>query len=73
MGFCFGAEDQSIPVAEVKAFEAALNEADIPNQITIYEGVGHAFVSDMETIEAGGVPGAAWAEFLSFLEEALAD
>lgn len=69
----FGAEDQSIPVAEVRAFEAALNEAGVPNQITIYDGVGHAFVSDMETIEAGGAPGAAWAEFLAFLEETLAD
>jgi carboxymethylenebutenolidase len=69
----FGAEDRSIPVAEVEAFEAALDKASVHNQITIYDGVGHAFVSDVDTIEAGGAPGAAWAEFLAFLQETLGD
>lgn len=64
----FGAEDASIPLSEVNAFQVALDAARIPNQITVYPGVGHAFVSGMEAIQAGGAPGAAWAEFLAWLE-----
>lgn len=33
----FGGIDPTIPVAQVNAFEAALNEAGVPNQISIYE------------------------------------
>jgi carboxymethylenebutenolidase len=69
----FGAEDVSIPVQEVNAFEDALEAAGIPHQITIYEDVGHAFVTDMDAIRAGGAQGAAWAELLTFLDDVLAD
>jgi carboxymethylenebutenolidase len=64
----FGAEDASIPLAEVDAFQVALDAARIPNQITVYPGVGHAFVGGMDAIRAGGAAGAAWAEFLAWLE-----
>lgn len=67
----FGQEDASIPLSEVNAFQVALDAAGIPNQITIYPGVGHAFVTGMDAIRAGGAPGAAWAEFLSWLKETL--
>jgi carboxymethylenebutenolidase len=64
----FGAEDASIPLSEVNAFQVALDAAGIPNQITIYPGVGHAFVTGMDAIQAGGAPGEAWAEFLAWLD-----
>lgn len=67
----FGGADQSIPVEDVIAFEAALNQAGIPNEITIYEDQPHAFVTDMESIRAGGVQGEAWAQMLAFLEQHL--
>lgn len=67
----FGGEDMSIPVADVKAFEAGLNEAGIPNEITIYEGQPHAFVTDIESIRAGGVQAEAWNQMLEFLEKNL--
>jgi acetyl esterase/lipase len=35
-------------------FEAALNQAGIPNEITIYEGQPHAFLTSMPAIRAGG-------------------
>lgn len=69
----FGAQDASIPLTEVNAFQVALDAAGIPNQITIYPGVGHAFVGGMEEIQAGGAPGAAWAEFLTWLEATVGD
>lgn len=64
----FGGADQSIPVAEVQAFEAALGQAGIPNEITLYPGQPHAFVTDIDAIRQGGAPGEAWAQMLSFLE-----
>jgi carboxymethylenebutenolidase len=67
----FGADDASIPLSEVNAFQVALDAAGIPNQITVYPGVGHAFVGGMDEIQAGGAPGEAWAEFLAWLEETI--
>ncbi len=67
----FGEADNSIPVGDVRAFEAALNQAGIPNEITLYEGQPHAFVTDMESIRAGGIQGQAWAQMLAFFEKNL--
>lgn len=64
----FGGADNSIPVEDVRAFEAALNQAGISNEITIYEDQPHAFVTDIESIRSGGVQGKAWAQMLAFFE-----
>jgi len=67
----FGGADNSIPIDEVRAFDAALDEAHIQNEITIYEGQPHAFVTDIDSIRAGGVQGQAWAQMLAFLDKNL--
>jgi len=67
----FGGADASIPVADVRAFETALNTAGIPNQISVYEGQPHAFVESVEEIRQGGVQGEAWAELVAFLNKNL--
>jgi len=67
----FGGADNSIPVEDVHAFEAALNQAGIPNEITLYEDQPHAFVTDIESIRSGGVQGQAWAQMLEFFEKNL--
>ena len=67
----FGEADQSIPVDQVNAFDAALTEAGVLHEITLYEGQPHAFVKDAAGIQAGGAQGEAWDEMLSFLEESL--
>lgn len=64
----FGGADSSIPLSDVYAFEAGLNQAGIPNEITVFEGQPHAFVTSMDAIRAGGAQGEAWAQMLSFLE-----
>ena len=64
----FGGADNSIPTTEVRDFEAALAKAGIPNEITIYEGQPHAFITSMEAVRAGGVQGEAWAQMLNFLD-----
>lgn len=63
----FGEQDQAPSPANVAAFETGLTAAGIPHQLTIYPGVGHAFVKDMGTIRQGGVPGQAWDEFVTWL------
>ena len=67
----FGSADQSIPVEQVNVFDAALTEADVPHEITIYEGQPHAFVQDAAGIKAGGAQGEAWSQMLAFLENNL--
>ena len=64
----FGGADQSIPVEEVKALDAALSEAGVPHEIKIYDGQPHAFVRDAKGIKSGGAQGEAWAQMLDFLE-----
>lgn len=63
----FGDLDSNPAPAEVARFEAALEEAQIPNQIQSFPGVGHAFVGSIEEINAGGMPQAAWNEFVYWL------
>ena len=67
----FGGADNSIPVEDVHAFEAALNQAGIPNEIVIYENQPHAFVTDMQSIRSGGVQSQAWGQMLDFFEKNL--
>jgi carboxymethylenebutenolidase len=69
----FGGADQSISQEDVRAFEGGLQAAGVRHEITVYEGQPHAFVTDMESIRAGGVQGEAWAQMLAFLNENLKD
>ncbi len=66
----FGAQDAQIPTAEVQAFAAALNQLGIENTITIYPGVGHAFLT-AENYNQPGPAGQAWQQTLEFLASAL--
>ena len=66
----FAEEDNTIFTEEVLEFEAALNSLNIENEITIYPGVGHAFVNE-ENYNQPGPAGDAWAQTLKFLEENL--
>jgi carboxymethylenebutenolidase len=67
----FGGADASIPIADVNAFESGLKSAGVKNEITIYDGQPHAFVTDINAIRAGGPPGDAWAQLLRFLNDNL--
>lgn len=66
----FGEEDQQIFVEDVLEFEAALNTLNIPNEITIYPDVGHAFLNE-ENYDEPGAAMDAWQQTLAFLEENL--
>jgi carboxymethylenebutenolidase len=64
----YGGADQSIPVENVRAFDAALAQAGVRHEITIYPGQPHAFVQDMAGVRAGGAQAEAWARMLKFLD-----
>lgn len=67
----FGDKDQSIPVEKVKEFEASLNALKIPNEITIYPGVGHAFANPTGQNYAPNETRDSWAKTIAFLEKNL--
>jgi carboxymethylenebutenolidase len=64
----FGDQDQSIPVESVNAFEQALNETGITNEIYIYPGVGHAFANPSGDNYAPEETADAWEKTLVFLK-----
>jgi carboxymethylenebutenolidase len=66
----FGEQDQSIPVSQVNGFKLAMDARGINNQVTIYPGVGHAFVH-ADNITAPGAAQDAWRELLDFLAATL--
>jgi len=66
----YGETDAGIPVEQVRKFEAALNERNIRNTVTVYPGVGHAFVKS-GTYNRGGAPEQAWKQAVDFLKASL--
>ena len=64
----FGDQDDSIPVENVTNFKAALDSIGIPNEIYVYEGVGHAFANPSRDSYAPEQTADAWNKTLSFLK-----
>lgn len=63
----FGDQDQSIPVATVNQFRAALLSAAVQNEIIIYPGVGHAFANPSGQNYAPEQTKQAWDKTMTFL------
>jgi carboxymethylenebutenolidase len=63
----FGAEDGSIPLTEVAAFEQGLAAAGVEHEVRVFDGVGHAFVTTAEAIASDPVQGEAWGLLRAFL------
>lgn len=68
----YGGSDITISTDSVAAFETALGEAGVSNEITIYPDQPHAFVT-MEAIRQGGAARQAWDQAQAFLGQALGD
>ncbi|HSE99547.1 MAG TPA: dienelactone hydrolase family protein [Nitrososphaeraceae archaeon] len=65
----FGDQDQSISVNDVKNFEKILTSTGVPNEIYIYEGVGHAFANPSGDNYAPKETADAWQKTLDFLNK----
>jgi len=68
----YGKEDGGIPVEQVRNFEQAMEARGVGNTITIYPGVGHAFVKS-NTYRNGKAAEQAWNQMVTFLETTLSD
>jgi len=66
----YGKKDGSIPVDQIRAFEAALETKGIPATVTRYPDVGHAFVKST-TYHKGGAAENAWHQAVAFLKDTL--
>ncbi len=64
----YGSEDRTISIEDIETFEALLADRDA--RISIYDGVGHAFV-DPESIRRPGPPADAWFAVREFLRTEL--
>jgi carboxymethylenebutenolidase len=69
----YGAEDEGIPVAEVEAMKAALDEAGIESEIQIYQGAGHAFLNDTGSNYNAEAATDAWARTLAWFRDNLSE
>jgi carboxymethylenebutenolidase len=67
----YGEADQGIPVADVEAMQAALDEAGIENSFTIYAGAEHAFFNDTRPSYNTDAAADAWAQTLGWFEQHL--
>ena len=67
----FGSQDKSIPVDTVNQFEEVLNAKGVPNEIHIYEGVGHAFANPSGDNYAPDETRDAWEKTITFLNKYL--
>ena len=65
----YGAADQGIPVADVEAMGAALEEAGIENEIQVYEGAGHAFFNDTAPSYNADAAADAWPRTLEWFHK----
>ena len=70
----FAENDRSIPPSDVKEFEKALRKAGIPNEIHIYDDVGHGFFLWVDRKESRRTAAAdAWYRLKTFLSRTLGE
>ena len=62
-----GGDDAGIPVADVEAFERALDEAGVEHELVVYPGAPHSFF-DRKQEEYAAESEDAWNRVLAFLE-----
>jgi carboxymethylenebutenolidase len=67
----FGAEDESIPLDQVRAFESTLDSLGTDVTIEVYEGAGHAFANPSGERYVPDAAEDAWQTTLSFLDHTL--
>jgi carboxymethylenebutenolidase len=64
----YGRNDAQFPMKLLSEFKEALTEAKVDNDVQIYDGVGHAFWTDMEEVKQGSQPQkAAYIQSTNFL------
>ncbi len=70
IGF-FGAEDRSIPVDQVRAFQSTLEKLGKQVEVHVYDGAGHAFANPSGTSYQAQAAEDAWDKTVAFLAHTL--
>jgi carboxymethylenebutenolidase len=65
----YGADDDNPSPDEARGFQRALNARNISNNVTIYDGVGHAFVNPKDHRSGKSQPVQAWDQVVSFMKD----
>lgn len=68
----FGAEDQAIPLDDVREFEATLKDLGKSADVVVYPGAGHAFANPSGTNYEAEAAADAWTRTLEFFDRYLA-
>lgn len=63
----FGDQDQGIPLADVEAIRAKLDEAGVQHELHVYPGAGHGFFCDQRASYHPGSAATAWERTVRFL------
>lgn len=66
----YGEDDNSISADDVRTMDELMDDAGLDHEVLIYEGVGHAFVTD-ENYDEPGAASEAWGEIVGFFDEHL--
>ncbi|MGB1253175.1 MAG: dienelactone hydrolase family protein [Candidatus Promineifilaceae bacterium] len=67
----FGEDDQSIPADDVRTMDKLMDDVGLDHEITIYPGVGHAFINGENYADANAASGQAWDQMVAFLGQHL--
>ena len=67
----FGAEDEGIPVSQVRGFEDALDALGKDAHVEVYEGAGHAFANPSGERYVAAAAEDAWQKTIAFFDEHL--
>lgn len=62
----YGGQDDGIPVADVEAMMATIDEAGITNELVVYDEAGHAFANDTRESHDPEAADDAWARTLAW-------
>jgi len=66
----FGSNDFQFPPSLLESFRNSLKESNLDFDLRVYDDVGHAFWSDMESVRRGDQPQAdAYAQVTQFLQK----
>jgi carboxymethylenebutenolidase len=71
MLFLYGDQDGIMPPDRLEKLRAQLHADDVPHQINIYEGAGHAFAAPVPPLRNDAADRASWTDALEFLADAL--
>ncbi|MBA3946401.1 MAG: dienelactone hydrolase family protein [Herpetosiphonaceae bacterium] len=67
----YGAEDQGMPAEAREHLDLVLREQNVPHEVIIYPGVGHAFMNDTRAHGYNAAAADGWQRMIRFFKRYL--